>query len=143
MVDSNPINLLPSTLLKGNSTIDTSEVKAKSLVGFYFSAHWCPPCRSFTPILAQSYKEWAKEGKSIEIVFVSSDKSDDQMKSYFADMPWAAVPFDSDVKIQLKQKFSVSGIPKLVIVDANGKVLDDQARNTVTSNKAGAIDSWK
>ena len=26
-------------------------------VGFYFSAHWCPPCRKTTPLLAKSYKE--------------------------------------------------------------------------------------
>ncbi len=24
-------------------------------VAFYFSAHWCPPCRSFTPQLVQTY----------------------------------------------------------------------------------------
>ena len=37
---------------------DTSQVLAgKGNVGIYFSAHWCPPCRGFTPKLAESYLE--------------------------------------------------------------------------------------
>merc|ERR1712232_1315373 len=41
-------------------------------IGLYFSAHWCPPCRAFTPKLAQWYKEGRKD--KMEIIFVSSDK---------------------------------------------------------------------
>ena len=26
-------------------------------VGIYFSAHWCPPCRGFTPKLVESYEK--------------------------------------------------------------------------------------
>ena len=28
----------------------------KNIVCFYFSAHWCPPCRGFTPILKSFYE---------------------------------------------------------------------------------------
>ena len=27
----------------------------KRIVLFYFSAHWCPPCRMFTPMLKDFY----------------------------------------------------------------------------------------
>ena len=27
----------------------------KKIICFYFSSHWCPPCRDFTPILADFY----------------------------------------------------------------------------------------
>ena len=37
-----------------SSCEDLSELDA---VGIYFSAHWCPPCRGFTPKLAESYLE--------------------------------------------------------------------------------------
>ena len=36
--------------------IPADEVLDKSsIIFFYFSAHWCPPCRAFTPILKKFY----------------------------------------------------------------------------------------
>ena len=68
-------------------------------VGIYFSAHWCPPCRVFTPKLAEFYKKLHTE-KNFEIVFVSSDKSKDEFDKYYEEMPWLALPFsDRDRKV--------------------------------------------
>jgi len=46
--------LLGGTLLKkGCEEVNTADaLKGKRAVGLYFSAHWCPPCRGFTPKLA-------------------------------------------------------------------------------------------
>ena len=63
--------------------------------GVYFSAHWCPPCRGFTPVLAEFYKKWVEEeGKSLEIVFVSSDRDQEAFDEYYNSMPWAALKFE-------------------------------------------------
>jgi thiol-disulfide isomerase/thioredoxin len=52
---------------------------------FYFSAHWCPPCRSFTPLLSKFYKRHAAS-KDFEIIFVSNDKDEAEFNAYFASM---------------------------------------------------------
>ena len=81
-------------LLKGQSSIPIADsLNGKDVVGLYFSAHWCPPCRGFTPKLADAYKEMIGLGKSFEIVFLSSDKSEDAFKEYYNEMPWLSLPF--------------------------------------------------
>jgi thiol-disulfide isomerase/thioredoxin len=61
------------------------------LVGIYFSAHWCPPCRKFTPQLAEVYKEIVAAGKKFGVVFVSSDRDEESFRAYFRKMPWVIV----------------------------------------------------
>ena len=53
----------------------TEEVLAgKKVIALYFSAHWCPPCRGFTPMLGEFYDDVKANGGEMEIVFISSDK---------------------------------------------------------------------
>src|SRR6476620_6397892 len=35
------------------------ELAPKQIYGLYFSAHWCPPCRKFTPQLVAYYNQIA------------------------------------------------------------------------------------
>merc|ERR1712061_422912 len=97
-------------------------------IGLYFSAHWCPPCRGFTPKLAEWYtKDLQKKG--LEIVFVSSDRDEKAFNEYYAEQPWTALPYTSrDLKNQLSKKFKVQGIPSFVILDADGKVITKDGR---------------
>ena len=73
----------------------TSILGKDKVVGVYFSAHWCPPCRNFTPKLAQFYEKVkdSKNGENFEIIFVSSDGEEDSFKEYLNEMPWWALPF--------------------------------------------------
>ena len=65
------------------------------VLGLYFSAHWCPPCRAFTPKLAEWYTRLTTGPlkEKLEIVFLSSDRNEDSFDSYFDEMPWLAMPF--------------------------------------------------
>jgi nucleoredoxin len=140
----------PKTLqevLKGAKIIgDGQELTGESLLGkvfaFYFSAHWCPPCRSFTPQLAQWYSNDLKS-KGLQVVFVSSDKDQDQFKDYFKEMPWLALDFeDRKRKAQLSSMFGVRGIPALVIVDTDGSVITKDGRSAVSSDPQGTKFPW-
>ena len=54
----------------------------KKLIAVYYSAHWCPPCRAFTPELVKFYDETKANHPDFELVFVSSDHSAKEMKEY-------------------------------------------------------------
>ena len=74
----------------------------------------CPPCRGFTPVLAEFYDEVTASTTDLEIVFVSSDSDKSSFDEYFGTMPWKALPFGSAQKEVLSAKFGVRGIPTLV-----------------------------
>ena len=78
---------------KSGQKVDLKTNCAGKVVGIYFSAHWCPPCRGFTPVLAEFYKA-NHASKNMEIIFVSSDQTVDQFKEYYNEMPWLALSFD-------------------------------------------------
>lgn len=104
-----------------------AEFEKKKLIGLYFSALWCGPCRKFTPNLVAYYNKVAAAHPEFEIVFVSNDKSASAMEKYMRDdqMPWPALSFDKVAGNAAITKYAGSSIPCLVVVDENGKVISD------------------
>jgi len=69
-----------------------SEIFAgKDFICIYFSAHWCPPCRGFTPVL----KDFYEEVDGVEIVFVSSDQTAEAMVAYMKNRTGTGGPSSS------------------------------------------------
>ena len=99
----------------------------KKLIGLYFSASWCGPCRRFTPNLVNFYNKNAAAHPEFEILFVSNDKSAPAMEGYMRDMrmPWPALNYDKVAGNEALRKYAGSGIPCLVVVDETGRVIFD------------------
>lgn len=137
------VELLGEKLQSKTGEISTADALKGKTVGIYFSAHWCPPCRGFTPVLAESYKVMTAAGKPFEIVFVSSDRDEATFSSYFSEMPWLALPYpERERKAKLSKKFKVNGIPTLVIVDEEGKTITADGRSAIDSDPKGENFPW-
>jgi nucleoredoxin len=104
---------------------DDETLEKKKLIAFYFSAHWCGPCRKFTPELVAYYNRVAPQHPEFEIIFVSSDKSPFAMETYMgeANMPWPAIEYQKIAGKDAIKKYAGQGIPCLVLVDTSGKVI--------------------
>ncbi|PTY01808.1 hypothetical protein DB346_11535 [Verrucomicrobia bacterium LW23] len=96
----------------------------------YYSAHWCPPCRMFTPKLVnfyESYKNVAKnKGVPFEVIFVSFDNSENEMEQYAMEtnMSWLAVRYGAARSAgNPLLRLSGRGIPFLVLLGPDGEVL--------------------
>lgn len=121
-----------------DSTLDYSSLKDKYLM-LYFSAHWCPPCRQFTPILSNAYTKLKSERDDFELIFISSDRDEDSFKEYFKEMTFCALPHKyRETKSALAKKYEVSGIPKLIML---GPVSDDETgkREIINDSLNGVI----
>ena len=63
------LSLLPAQVQTASGMQDSATVlDGKKAVALYFSAHWCPPCRGFTPVAAAWY-ELAKSNSAFEVSF--------------------------------------------------------------------------
>merc|ERR1712223_2255856 len=133
------------TLIKADgSKVQASEALTdKSIVCPYFSAHWCPPCRGFTPILKDFYEE--VQDKGVEIIFASSDRDSDAMMSYMKEShgDWYALEHGSKLKDELEELYEVEGIPTLVVLEADGSLITSEGRGTVQSKGPMAVEEWK
>jgi nucleoredoxin len=120
--------------------------KDTKYVALYFSAHWCGPCRNFTPILAKMYDSLkASRSGEVEVVFVSADQDKDDFTGYRKEMPWLALdPFDNaELSDTLRRTFEVEGFPTVVVLDsASGKVVNKDAVQDVAGDRSGAQFPW-
>jgi len=129
-------------LTKAGEASTASALQGAKHVALYFSAHWCPPCRSFTPQLAKVYTELKeKHGDAFQLVFVSSDHDEEAFSEYYGTMPWLALPFsERERKGALSSKFGVRGIPSLIMLEAEtGKVIGKDCRSAVAQDGAAGF----
>ncbi len=100
------------------------ELASKQIYGLYFSAHWCPPCRKFTPQLVAYYNQIAHDHPEFEIIFVSADKSADGMATYMREsgMPWPAIEYGKLANVPALQKYAGKGIKSPPIANASAKL---------------------
>ena len=81
------------------------------------SAHWCPPCRGFTPKLVELYNTMKASGRDdFEFIFVSSDRDEGG--------------------------FRVEGIPTLVTISPDGTIVNKSARGPAGNDPSGAEFPW-
>ena len=106
-------------------TFDARQLNGVKYYGIMFSAGWCGPCRQFAPVLLQQYALLKKAYPEFELVFYSWDRSAGDMKDYMSEenMPWPALKFAGREDIAEIARLAGPGIPCLVLIDADGRVL--------------------
>jgi thiol-disulfide isomerase/thioredoxin len=132
--EKNGLRLMQNTHLedKAGNAVKSTSLQGK-VVGLYFSAHWCGPCRQFTPQLRRKYMEINRDRRRFEVIFVSADRSQAEFDSYYSEMPWLKMAFDgsTDMKDSLNELYQVEGIPTLVLLDRKGNLLTLDGRSKV------------
>ena len=103
------------------------------MIGLYFSADWCTPCQVFTPLLKHLYScqcvhctETNGNIPPFEVVLMSRCCDTRASEQYFSTMPWSAmlhVKATGARGLALIDKFAITTIPALILLDREGVVL--------------------
>ncbi|XP_003384140.2 PREDICTED: tryparedoxin-like [Amphimedon queenslandica] len=113
------------------------------IVGLLYSAYWCPACIEFTKKVARWYEKIQQKSalgkKTLEIVFISFDRDENEFNKHFDTMPWLAVPYeDKRVCNKLSQTFHVHSIPTLLLFDGKtGTLLTKDGKGIVEEDPDG------
>lgn len=128
----------------GLEEVSPYEIEKPEVVAFYFAAHWCPPCRTFTPILASMYRKLMIEAVPIEIVFISWDENVDVMKGHMQEShaDWLAVAFEDINSRNFTRTFNVDRIPHLCIVSKAGEMITSHGTRDVCLKGTSAVQCW-
>ncbi len=134
--------LLPKTFLDASGKEVSQEILQGKYVGVYFSASWCPPCKTFTPKLVDFRNA---NNKDFEVVLVGADRSAKAQANYMKryKMPWLAIKHQSLAANLLVKKMEVSSIPYLVIIAPDGTIVTKNGRQELDRSPRKALDNWK
>ena len=91
------------------------------------SASWCGPCRAEMPSIVKEYEKIAKNA-DLELILVSADRDQAAAEKWAKDtqMNFPTVLPNKGNDIEVLKLRTSRGIPSLMIVDAEGKVVAEQ-----------------
>jgi len=123
------------------------------VIGLYFSADWCTPCQAFTPLLKHLYSckrahctETNRNIPPFEVVLVSRCRDTRASEHYFSTMLLAAMLHAEATGargLALRDKFAITTIPALVLLDGKGAVLCWNAHERLRVDPLGKHFPWE
>jgi len=130
---------LSGTTLEGND-ISLEDYRGQ-VVLLDFWATWCPPCIEGLPEIKEVYEKYNDEG--FEVIGISLDRSIEPLNDFIAEeeLPWIHL-YDSDQELSLADKFGITSIPSLFLLDQNGKIvaLDPRGEGVLEAEVAKLLD---
>lgn len=163
--------LLGTKLRLNKDHVNTSDHLDNNDIEFiclYFSAHWCPPCQTFTPQLIDFYNKInitktddkiskrssktkaTKNKKLIEIIYVPSDRNVTEFETYYKTMPWYSIDvINNTEKKLLASMFTINSIPTMIVLNGkNGLFITNNGRNDIietikNKNYEAVLEKWR
>ncbi|WP_346882068.1 TlpA disulfide reductase family protein [uncultured Algibacter sp.] len=92
-------------------------------------ATWCGPCKMEIPFLKEVEKQY--HNKNIEFVSISVDKEVDydKWKTMITEKELSGIQLiaDNDFKSTFVKDYKINGIPRFILIDPQGKIIDAEA----------------
>lgn len=108
-------------------TIDNNTLTNK-IIGLYFSASWCGPCKAFTPKLVKFYNLIKDKKDDFEIIFVSLDRDEESYNTYREKMPFPVICHtDKESVSKLKDIVELRGIPTFIVINKDRELINSKS----------------
>ncbi|NNE91809.1 MAG: redoxin domain-containing protein [Verrucomicrobiales bacterium] len=126
----------------GGGDFDAKILNRSDLILLYFSAGWCGPCKTITPII----KRLEEEAENVSVVLVNLDFSDEEKAQYLEDskIDWPSVKGTQNETIQgFVNEYKARRLPTLIVLSPGGDVITKDGIEDLRSDPDGALAKWK
>lgn len=108
-----------------------------------FWASWCGPCMAEMPNVKAIYEKY--HGKGLEILGVSLDSDREKWVAAIEKngLAWHHVSSLSQFDCPIAKRFRVTGIPRMYILDENGKIIAQDLRGEALAKKMDELFAGK
>ncbi|XP_037673826.1 nucleoredoxin-like protein 1 [Choloepus didactylus] len=120
------------------------------LLLLFFGAGACPRCQAFAPMLRDFFVRLTDEfhvvrAAQLALIYVSQDCTEEQQGQFLRDMPrkWLFLPFQDDLRRELKLRFSVQRLPAVVVLTPAGDVLTRDAADEIRRLGPACFANWQ
>jgi thiol-disulfide isomerase/thioredoxin len=113
-------------------------------LALYFGAEWCAPCHAFLPDLKQVHAALRVAGADTEVVYVSLDSSEAEMRRYMRrqSMPWPAIDYRRLRALPAIRALGGPAPPNLVLLDRDGSVLASAWQGRRYLGLQSVLEAW-
>ncbi len=113
-------------------------------IALYFGADWCVPCHAFMPELKQVHATLRAAGADTQVVYVSLDESEREMRRYMRrqQMPWPAIDYRRLRALPAVRALGGIAPPNLVLIDRHGRVIASGWQGRRYTGLAPVLKAW-
>lgn len=121
-------------------TVSLSQFRGKVLL-LDFWATWCGPCLREMPNVIEIYKKYHSKGLEILGVSLDEENSADKWRQMIKDrgMNWSHGSSLKGWDCPVARMFNVTAIPRMYIIDKDGKIIAQDLRGEALANKMAEI----
>lgn len=120
-------------------TVSLNDLKGK-LVYIDIWATWCMPCIKEIPSLKKMVQHF--EGENIEFVSICMSDTEERWRKMVEEKQLGGIQlFSHDVNDTFFKDYSVEGIPRFILLDENGRIIDANAKRPSDATLIQEIES--
>ena len=105
-----------------------------AIIGFFFGRQSCPHC---APVL-EDLRKLAALRSDTSVILVPVRMARDESKRYFGMLyDWLSVPYDGVIGQTLVDRFHITTVPAIIVLNASGRVICKDGRERLQTNRVG------
>ena len=115
------------------------------IVGLYFTASWCGPCKAFSPELVR-FRDENSDDFAFVVVSLDTELEDQSKYAEVSNLNALEIRLDDPLTTTLIERYDAHGIPRLVVFSSTGDLILKNAcseiRCTLETTPAQPTDRW-